>query len=434
MSQGSGDKFDWKRIATHLCETHGVRDLPDIHTYGRGAVEAWKLSQPKVIVVEHSIEGLFNKEKPVLEQVVTSLVGKARILTKSLQPDEPFCHPRTGQPMESDLSNVSVCQVACRAYSNTTGIQVQARMNWRHETQAKLDGLDITEAAFTEAGAIQGVFTVLDPSDKEETIQSFPLPELEHGYQNGGYAQTFRYLNSTNIRNGLVVIPEDVCREAKLPIWSGPPAPSEDFLLKQLKSLKITDLTSAEAESAKKQISVDYGQQFMEQYYKDDDQAKPITYYIAVPADHVLAWGYASDEYRSDRGHRGVFHFTYRLTPESDAVLLYYLVPNVLVEHSLEELEEAILGKADVRSLNDLGMEFMPYESPPDSKFGQATPVHGKVSLRTYYSYMSGPRLTQATIDALAPTRSPNMPPCQNWNREEMARKRALEEYERQNK
>lgn len=434
LSRLNGPKFDWKRIATFLCQHHKVSDLPYIHPYGVGAVDAWKLSNEKTIGVEYTIEGTFNTEKGPEEQVIRVLLPEGRPLYKTAQPSQRFQHPKTGEPMESNLNEVSIYQVACRAYSSTMPIPVAVRQTWDHASMRILEGTDVTDEMFAAADAIKGAFVVLDPTKDgtEEALQSFPLPELSHGYQNSPFAKTYAYLNKKNLWNGIIEIPSEVCEEARLPIWKGPPEAPEDLVLKQFRALKIEDPSSEKAISVRKEVSAQFGEQFMEQF-SEDKSAKPITHYFAVPANHVLAWGYLSDEYRNQQGHRA-YRFSYRTDSKSDPVLMYFLLPNPLFEHVMEEAIETLLDKVDKRPLNSVGMEFLPRINPSYPLDGQETQrASGKVTLRTYYSYLSGPSLGQATIDALAPTMAPDFFSCHTWSREERARQAAFEEWERQN-
>jgi hypothetical protein len=429
-SPQAAPEFNWLELAKFFCTFHRVSDVCHIHLYGVGAVEGWTLSKPNTIGVEYKISGQFNMEKPAEEQVVKMLLPQAKHLYKSAQPKELFVNPITKQSMESDLENVSFFQVACRAYSSTLPIPVVVRMNWEHTSQSSLEGTSVADDIFAAGGAVRGGFVLLEPTEdgKEEPLQSLPMPELDHGYQNSVFAQTFAYINETNMRNGIVEIPTEVCRAANLPVWNGVPAPSEEFILQQFQSLKIEDPASEKAQNVREEVVQQYGEQYMDQF--TEENSKKITHYYALPVNHVLAWGYSSDDYRSERGHR-VYRFTYRGKKDSDPTVLYYLVPNPLMEHLLEEATDVWLNKVDRRPLDSVGMEFIPHVTP---KYEKVTSKTGTVSLRTYYSYVSGPALQQETINKLAPTMSPDFFPCQFWNRQDMARKAALEAFERQNK
>lgn len=432
-------KFDWKTLATFLCQFHKVSDIPEIQVYGAGAVDAHALCSAHTIGVEHVIEGAFNAEKPLEEQVVSSKIFSAnnRRLFKSTQPRERFQHPVTKEPMECDLSSVSFYQVTCRAYSSTFGLPIAVRMDWEHSAQCKLENSKVTENMFAAAGAVKGGFAVLDPTvdmdESEQALQSFPLPELNHGFQNSRYAKTFMYVNEKNLWNGIVEIPAEVCIQSGLPVWQGAPQAPEDLVVKQLQSLKIQDPNSPQGQAAQKEIHEQYAEQFSEQF--NQENSKPITHYYFLPADHVLAWGYVSDEYRMEHGHC-VYRFSYRIDANSDAVLLYFIVPNPLMDHLVQEASEVWLQKVvDKRPLDSVGMEFIPTTTPAYSNpTQQSISKNGTLKLRTYYSYVCGPKIQQATMDALAPRLPEYFFSCKGWNKEEVARKAAFEEWERQNK
>lgn len=429
MEKGRKEPYDSAIVAEFLCWHHKVADPSEILPYGHGAVPAWMLGNESTVAIEYRVQGSFNPEKPSSEQIVEVLLPDGNGLHKSLQPDTLFVHPRTNTPLECDLTKVGIYQVACRAYSNSMSIPLAVAQNWQHESMAKLQGLSITEDMIEAAGGIRGAFVALDPTTdgKEEPLKSFPLPSIQGGYQNAGFVKTMMYLNETNLRNGLVQIPRAICQKAGLKVATKEIEIPEELLMQQLKSLKLEG-------DAEKEASVELQRQYRDQFEDlfNSENSKPIDSYYALPANHVLATAYASEAYRLSKGHH-VFRFTYKRKVNSDPILLYYLVPDVTMNQLIEEATEIWLGKVDTRDIASVGMKFQPLPRP---KFPYPTEpgvlVHGTCMLRTYYSYVAGPALNKGTIDSLAPIRSPDFIRAEDYCREDVLRKRAIEEYERQ--
>lgn len=413
-------------VADFLCRHHKVSDPSKIQLYGHGAVPAWMLGNETTIAVEFRVQGSFNPDKPSNEQVVQVLLPEGKALYKTLQPETLFVHPRTRTPMECDLTKVGIFQVACRAYSNSMPIPLAVAQNWQHESMAELQGLAVTEDMIEAAGGVRGAFVALDPTvdGKEEPLKSFPLPSIQGGYHNAGFVKTIMYLNEANLRNGLVQIPRAVCQKAGLKVATGQIEMPEDLLMQQLKSLKLEG-------DAEKDASLELQNQYRKQFEDmfNEENSKPIESWFALPANHVLATAYTSEAYRLSKGHH-VFRFTYKRKANSDPVLLYYLVPDVIMHQLIEEATEIWLGKVDVRDITTVGMKFQPLPTP---KFPYpSSDVQGTCMLRTYYSYVAGPLLNKGTIDSLAPIRSPDFIKAEDYCREDVLRKRAIEEYERQ--
>lgn len=439
-------------MAHYFCHHFGVSDPSHItfhHLYGQHAVEAHMLSNSRTISVEYSITGRFNPDRTGEEQVVKRFIpsegtkdADVRVFymstnNRTFQPNEPFCHPVTGQVMESDLDKVALFQVVCRTYSSDMSVCVAPRMSREHRYLYELEGYDVSDAMMAEAGAPARAFVNLTPTEdgKEEQIQCAPMPERPWGYVNAEFNKTFTYLNRQNIMNGIIHIDAQTCEEAGLPIWKGVPEEApEDLILKQFESLKITDDKSKEALEQRKQINRQYQEQFVEMF--DTPDYHPTNHWVAIPDGHVLSWGYSSDQYRDERGHQSV-QFLYRDNKQgSEPVLLFHLVTDYQFEKMVEEFATLFLHKVDMYPLNQVGMEFLPYISEDwceeqQKKHGNGWNQTGTLKLRVQYSYTSGPTLNEATVNALAPTLSPKFPKCGHWSKEETAKRLALKEYSR---
>jgi hypothetical protein len=160
----------------------------------------------------------------------------------------------------------------------------------------------------------------------------------------------------------------------------------------------------------------------MEQY-KDDPVS---TKYYAVPINHVLAWGYHSEEYTRQRGHRvEQFRFT---GPDQQPVVLYFLVANGYFDNVVRVVREHWIGKIDRRPLKDVAFEFLPvladkYKGLPP----QIETVTGRIKMRSYVSFMGAPKLREATLKELAPALAPGFPSCHEWSVDPIAQTMALE-------
>jgi hypothetical protein len=395
-------RFDYLPIAIFLCVQHKVSDVRFINPFPN-MVHAHTIPRKTVLGVNHTAYITDPK------QGVTCLLEQSTWKGPAL-PKDPFLHPVTGMAMDHDVNEKGVCifNITCRHYRMDAleDAVVAVRLNFYNKHTAELQDTKKIDQIFEAAGSVKGGFAYLTPSMGKD-INEIPMPQVPFGYQNEHFTKTFMLVDETNLMNGIITIPHEVCVAARLPVWKGaPPLPDERMLSNILESLRITDPVKKEEQRI--QFIQKYQNDFMEAH-KDD---KKSTFFYAVPRKHVLAWAYASEAYMAQFDFKvEYFRFVHADTKKSK--LLYYLVPNAPFEDSLKFFKESFLGKIDRHPLKDIGFEFVPVKLPPRSS--------AAIEFRSYFTYYSVPYLNPQTIKCLAPTLCKGFPLCHNWSEDEMS-------------
>jgi len=409
--------FNAAPLARFLCAHHGVHDVSQIEVWGRSTF-AWDVCRESVIPIETKVAAA-----PANGGQTT---GYIRPLSNP-QPRAPFKHPVNGQPMMADLGRVYIYNVVCRSYCNTTDQPYAVRLNYYNEPMSELQETRQQDAIYAEAGlgSARGAFAMLLPTGAEgRDMSETPLIETQFAYQNGPFIRTMALLNEHNIMNGLVRIPHEVCVEARLPVWQGEDKafmPSESMIASALQAMQATP---EGAPALRARYVAAYRAEMMEKWQKRGKS----TYFVAMPINHVLAWAFHSESYRAS-GEQRVEEFRFSPPPGTPGAerlgnpLLYYLVPETLLQHTLLCVKRNWLGKVDVRPLESVGFEFVPSAAAVGT--AHAAP-QGELTIRAHVSYFAAPTLMPATIAALAPALAPGMPSCFQWSREDMERDAAV--------
>jgi len=408
MNQNGGERFDYMPIATFLCHQHKVSDVRFINPFPN-MVHAHTIPRKTVLGVN------LNAQIRDANHTVTCLLDQTTWKGPAL-PKEPFFHPVTGLAMDHDVNEKGVCifNITCRHYkmSAPEDSLVAVRLNFYNKHTSELQETKKMDQMFAAAGAVRGGFAYLSPTTGKD-INEIPMPQIPFGYQNDHFTKTFMMVDDTNLMNGIITIPHDVCVSARLPVWKGvPPEPDERMLINILKSLKIADPIKEQEQRA--EFVQKYQSDFMEAHKND----KKSTFFYAVPRKHVLAWAYASEAYMAQFDFK-VEYFRFIHADTKKTKLLYYLVPNAPFEESLKFFKESFLGKIDRHPLKDIGFEFVPVSLPPNSG--------ANIEFRSFFTYYSIPYLNPQTIRCLAPTLCKGFPLCHNWSEDEMAMQLAAE-------
>lgn len=432
-----GPKYDWLTIATFFCKHLGVSDVMNIEPFGK-RIPAWLLCTNNVLGVEASTNGAIfdvRGQRTPEEQVVKVTIANSK-LSGDPQPKDPFKHPKTEAPLASDLTRVCIYNVACRHYRSNVPLSLAIRLNFYNEPMAELQQTKEQDHMFQAAGAVRGAFTALQPTSPEgKDMSDIPLSKLGFAYLNEFFIRTMALINETNLMNGIIKIPHEVCLAARLPVFRGMPEPNVEATEKLFRSMKID--SQSEEHKAKREEMVNGWKASVYEQYKD---AKQVKEFYAIPINHVLAWGYQSEEFASQQGHHAE---QFRFTPPNgteggcDPVLLYYMIPDTQFDSLLQNFKDTWLGRVDMKSLSEVGFEFVPIpESVSKDVPPEAVQVTGSVSLRAHFTYYSFPALSMDTINnMLAPTLEPGFPPSRDWSVDEVARQVALQEhYEKTNK
>lgn len=462
------NRFQYVPVATFLCQWHNVSDVRFINPFPN-MVHAHDLARKTVLGVDVSVSNA-----PFVHGQAIACTLQPDMIRGSPQPRDPFVHPRTGNPMEHDVNGqgVSIYGITCRRYWLTKNnvdpraggagvdngssigssfaippaegggdcnLKCAVRLNFYHQHMAQLQQTDVQRKMYEAAGAERGTFAVLTETSADGTdINELPMRELEFGLQNEQYTKTMMMVDESNLMNGIIAIPHEVCKAAGLPVWTGElPEPDERMLNKLMASMKI-DPKTEEGQRQRQQLVQKFQHDFVESFQEYEQS----TFYYAVPKKHVLAWPYLSEAYCDMHDVRAErFRFVHAETKK--VKLLYYLVPNKPFERYVQYFKRDLMGKTDRRPLSSVGFEFVPRVVNPPAPFGgggvhnggfaepppPAAVQRGSVRLRAYISYYSVPAgLSPATIKGLAPTLCKGYPLPHNWSEDEVARQVAIEQ------
>lgn len=396
-------------LEAFFCSRFNVQDISQVVPFGN-AVYAWEVMKEHVLAIETVVnESDFASTNSIDLATTASLLALG-----DPQPRNKFLHPVTRQPMDVDLDRVCIYNIACKTYLNTTGQRIGVRLNYYHVGMSQLQQTEELDALNAESGGVKGMFAVLEPTTTaSRDMTSLPMYEIPFAYQNSEYIRTNALVNESNIRNGCVQIPTEVCIQAGLPVWHEHCLePSEELIKHALKSMQGDPVAMREAYVA------NYKQQLLETFSKAD---RP-TYFVAIPINHILAWPLQSEEYRSS-GNMRIEELRYS-NPQVGNVLLYYLVPSTLFDHLLKTWSVNWSQGVDVRPLNKVGFEFIPLSSEG------SRPINGTVRMTAQITYMAAPPLNAATISKLAPALSLTFPPASQWCEADQERSAMLKAYE----
>lgn len=420
MQEGPS-RFDYNALATWLCRFHNVSDVRFIQPFGVGVVQAWTIPRKTVLGVN------FKPNAPDGDGIQRALIS-TESARGSFQPKEPFVHPVKNEPMIHDMESVAIYNVTCRRYSlkprvcseqELNGIRYAVRMNFYNEHMARLQETKEQDKMYQAAGAVRGAFAMLTPTFEEESrdINEVPMPELPFGIQNEQFIKTMMLIDETNLMNGIVKIPHEVCVAARLPVWTGKaPEPDARMLEKLMISMKID--TSTEQGKAQRQA---YVHEQQEEFMEDAKDKAKSEYFYAVPRKHVLAWPYHSEAYLAQFEER-VERFRFIHADTQKLKLLYFLVPATMLEAGIKFFSESFLHKVDRRPITSVGFEFVPNGTKSTSVVD--------ITMRSYFTYYSVPVLAPGTIKCLAPTLSKDFPLVHNWSEDEIARQISIEQHQ----
>lgn len=416
------NQYVWEVIATFLCRAHNVSDVNKIVPF-RDMTYGWEIMRDNVLGVEVDTEMAslnIRETDPEAQCIKCPLGARTTKLLDSVQPKKPFIHPIQGTPMPINENDVFIYNITCRHIKSSIPIPIATRLNYVHESMAELQKTTELDIAFQEAGAIKRAFAIIEATAPEgKDVEYVPMPELRFAYQNSFFIRSMALVTESNLMNGIIHIPHDVCVAAKLPVWQGEPEPSEEMITSWMSSMKLT--SDEERQGFKTQWTKD----FME---KNKDGVFSESYY-AVPINHVLAWGYQSEDFTAQCGHRAE-QFRY-IGPDKQAVVLYFLVQNELFQSVISVFRKRWMNKIDRRPLKDVAFEFLPILS--DKYKGitseQIKTVTGRIKMRSYVSYAGAPILNATTISKLAPALAPGFPGCHEWSVDPFAKTMVEEKH-----
>lgn len=404
-------------IEQFLCAQHGVKHPWEFIPFGK-RVEAWEVMKPVTLTVENQLnKHTFFPNHPSEPQMVQFPVVHqpdrgTRFLDSAAPPDSiRFLHPGTKQPMPLDMDRVCAYTIVTRHIGSTVPWPVAVRLNFYHQGKEMLENRAEHDRMMEAGGSIRGGYITLSPTGPAgQDVEVSAMPREPFAFRNEFFTATMALVNESNLQNGIVTIPHDVCIQAGLPVFQGRVAPTDEAeeLLASMMELSVSETRIKLLETAKKK------------------ELKPITNWRAIPIMHVLAWGMHSDEFARERGLR-VYPFLFSpptpvpgaAAPEMqgkvpDDILLYYLIDDVAYYQLLDYFRKDWLGKVDVRPLSSMAFEFVPLQAT--SKHRAPAQVSGDLMVRSSLSYYVAPKLSAAQVANLAPALCPGFPSCHEWN------------------
>jgi hypothetical protein len=435
-------------LGEFICRKNGAGSLEELQSKGLygNRPEAWTLMMEHTAGVE--LGSVKRSDGQVNKNFVFCIDTKEQDLNCLLSPnntetcrflDDPripesnqWVHPFTGQKVPGDLSKTCIYNSITRHVWSSFDINIDVSMGYIHTGIDALHNVSEFDKCYQAAGGTKGGYmTITKTKPDGNSVENISLASGNKGVTNPDFVKTMALLNEKNVWNGIIKIPFDVCKEAGLPVYNGPPIPSTESILKKMENLKIEGDPNKEAERMKEKMQA--------RWEKDSEGKKRHEYFVLIPVNHVLAWPLRSQEYRISKDiNVEMFTFNPRKPDgtEDDPVLLYFIVANPLFEAMMNDWNSkgpnSWLGKVDMRPLNEVSFKFTPqtdrarYNNLPENCKAQT----GVVALRTYITYSVPPvGLTQEAIDQLAPTLSPGFLPASAELTESEKKDIAVERY-----
>lgn len=436
---GGRPTYNRDLIERFLCAHHKVDHPWQFIPFGN-MIEAWEVMRPVTLTVECQVPKVtfFPHQSPESQVIKLPVVNNPSRGTRFLDSAAPaaanrFLHPVSKQPIPLDFERVCTYSIVTRHLASSVQWPVAVRLNFYHTGKELLEHRAEHDAMMEAGGAVRAAFVTLSPTSAVgQDVEVAAMPREPFAYRNEFFTSTMALVNSSNLQNGVVTIPFDICIKAGLPVFQGTISTmaaaaaattcsatpmvgdaddedADDDLANSLMSMSISETEQKLMETAKKR------------------ELKPITSWRAIPINHVLAWGMQSDEFARDRGLR-VYSFYFTPPPElsvsspeegkpqkkPDDILLYYLIDDIAYYQLLDYFAAAWMNKVDVRPLESIAFEMLPLQAPSRGRGPEQ--VSGAVTVRSSITYYVPPKLSAAQIANLAPALCADFPTCHEWN------------------
>jgi hypothetical protein len=437
-------KFNPQPIATYICQATKMPNLTTLANQRNGCFgdmpDAWSLMGERTIGVDAGSVGpneqefqfqLSNLDKEA--QKKSCLIGseRTRLLDEPQLPESkwwvnPF---NSTDRRPGDLEHVSVVSCTARHQWSSLPINVDTRLNFYHTGIDQIQELEKRDTMLAAGGATKGAYMTISATRPDgEPIQCTPITTLHFGPTNPAFTRTMALVNASNLENGVIQIPHDVCLAAGLPVYKGVPVPTEDMLEKLLERMDLNE------EDNREEIKSSLVQARTRNWEENTKDMERIECFYAIPIMHVLAWVLHSEDFAHQ--HRVQSEMLRFMPRGSDQpIVLYYLVADVYYRSMVKDFLDPDIGwmnKVDARPLNQIAFEFLPalererYPNLPAT----VDAVSGKVVLRSYLTYWMPPAgLTEAEIATLAPTLAPGFRSSQDWVGERQRMDAAVDRY-----
>lgn len=440
-------------LAQYICRHHGCRNLEEVMERGLygNRPDAYSLMRLRTIGVEVGSvkQSNGNPNKSFIVQMDGS---KNQVISCPLSPqntetclflDDPripekdqWVHPFTGKSFPGDLSKACIYNVTTRHAWSSFDVLFNARMGHLHSGLNSLFEIEERDKLREAAGAVKGAYMSIAKTNSDgQSLSTNALFSSEsRGPTNPEFVRTMALINDVNLMNGLIKLPPDVCRAAKLPMFNGVEAavPSMEEVSKRMKNLKFENYNDPKEIQRMRQ-------KMIEKWEKSTKGKGTHEYFVLIPIDHVLAWPLRSQDYRMlTNVDVEMFTFNPRNTDgtEADPVLLYFIIASTFFEAMLNDWKskgpKSWLDKVDMRPLDQVTFEFVPHtdKSQYPNLPNDCKALNGVVALRNYITYAVPPLgLTQEAINQLAPTLSPGFGSADAELTEEQRRNIAVDRY-----
>jgi len=294
--------------------------------------------------------------------------------------------------MKPDLDHAAIYSVVSRHVINAAPQNLHVRLNFYHRGLNRHEHIEEYDRIMTVGPTFTGAYMAITQTPEEGTeIQETALSEQRYGFCNYPFCATMTLVDESNLMNGIVEIPNDVCAQYGLSVWRGPPMPSEAWLLEARQNSGVST----------EELVQQFQQQWMEKARQD--KREPIKTYFAIPYDHVLSWGFQDPEYSA---HHGIYSLPL-MTPPPNSYVLYWMLPDVAFRALHQTFCDNFLNSVDLRPLSSVGWE---------GRFQNETPQNQPVVLSSWITYTAPPILSPAQKAALYPALHPEFPHPRLWN------------------
>ncbi len=433
----AAERYNWTVMAHFLCRHHKVRDVSCIRPFGAN-LDAWSLMRTVVLGAElgSPVQTAFqydlsaNGEQQAVTLHYTS--DKCRLLCSPL-PIDPFKHPTTGKVLDVDVDHVYVYRMTCRHASSSVPVHQGARLNFYHNGMPTRALREADEMRAAASGCVRGEFldVFITPPEGVDISDCTPVAHQDYGALSAPFISTMALINESNLMNGIIDVPHEVCLAARLPV-------SRTMDMEEIRRRGAPEPSDAELELAFSKISIESAEQreSIVQSIRDNKRAAweraltgviPMRSFKAIPTTHVLAWWMCSSDFARSANMEGRYEeFTFVPVegnpgglPVGASMTLYFFLGDVYFDRMVAEFRATWMNVLDVRPLSSIAVELVPKTSDRARYYPDIDPsvtrVCGSTVLLTYLSYCVAPRLSAAQIASLAPTRHPQFRPSGDY-------------------
>ena len=419
--QGSA-AIDPAPLQQFFCAHFGVPDVMHIDPF-QGRPETWRLMTEHTLHVEigsvvpnpfvFHFDPAADAEQQAMRCPLEPQSEVSRMLNDPMPPQKSwFRHPKSGEPMEPDLERACIYHIVTKHVWCSLRCRAALRVGFTHRGLNELYHLEDQRQLFSDAGAVRDGYMLVSQTPERGMDVHHEAQARAQNYCNDYFTATMALVTERNLLNCVVTVPGTVGRAARLPGFEPVPPPHEQLLV-HLVGMEREKDPAADDQTLLNRVRAEW-----ERKAEESRTLRP-QHYMAVPINHVLAWGLRDPGYvEMHLGGARVESFRYRPPPGNAAgldpnqpIVLYYLVNNITFDAMVEDFKSAWLGRVDERPLRSLYWDVVPVCQPTE------TPEEctGVMCARSHITYQVPPKLTPEQQDQLMPALHPRFPPCTQW-------------------